>query len=43
MNDSTKLIAVVLVSSLIAIGLFIYLISIDRKLSRLEKELKNNK
>lgn len=43
MNDSTKLICVVLVSCIIAIGLFMYLIAIDKKVSKLEKQVEDTK
>ncbi len=40
---SGKIYVVVTVLSLVFIGLFIFLISIDRKVSRLEKEMQNKK
>ena len=41
LRQSGKIYVVVGVLSIIFIGIVVYLISIDRKLSKLEKELKN--
>ena len=41
MRSEGKIYVVVAVLSVILIGLFIYLINIDKKVGKLEKELKN--
>ena len=41
MRSDGKIYVVVAVLSIILIGLFVYLFSIDRKLTQLEKEVKN--
>ena len=41
MRSNGKIYVVVAVCLLILVGLFIYVLSVDRKLTKLEKELKN--
>ncbi len=42
MRSNGKIYVVVAVCLLILIGLFLYVLSVDRKVSKLEKELKSN-
>jgi CcmD family protein len=39
MADKTKLIAVIIASAIVALGIFAYLIRLDRKVADLEKKL----
>ena len=41
MLENGKILVVVAVLAVILVGIFVYLFSIDRKVSRLEKEVKN--
>lgn len=41
--QSGKIYVVVIVAAIIMLGILVYLLTIDRKLSKLEKEIKNNR
>lgn len=42
LRENGKIFVVVAIAFIILIGVFIYLISLDRKISKLEKKLNNN-
>ena len=41
MLENGKILVVVVVLAVILVGIFVYLFSIDRKVTKLEKEIKN--